>query len=99
MMRHNWFFLLLVPAFASAEKGNLAWQGPDKAVYVVTQNHYAEGFSPEGNTPRFGDLIAIEIYNPKPRPADQDTTYHLGERLSVFMGGQRKGQVKIEKVL
>ena len=93
------FLLLLVPAFANSDKDKAPWQGPEKPVYVVTQNHYAEGFGPDGQTARFSDLIAIEIYNPRPHPADQDAAYNVGERLSVFMGGQRRGHVRIEKVL
>jgi hypothetical protein len=93
------FSLLVVLAFAPADNGKPSWQGPDRPVYVVTQNHYAEGFGPDGNTPRFGDLIAIEIYNPKPRPADQDAEYNVGERLALFMGGQRTGDVSIKKVM
>ena len=63
--RYCLFLLLIVPTFVSADKGKVAWQGPDKPVYVVTQNHYAEGFTPGGDTAKFGDLIAIEIFNPK----------------------------------
>ena len=62
MNRHYRFlFSLLIPLSASAEKNEAVWKGPDKPVYVVTQNHYAVGFTPEGATPRFEDLIAIEI--------------------------------------
>ncbi len=93
------FSILLVPFLTGASDGKIAWQGPDRPVYVVTQNHYAEGFTPDGDTARFTDLIAIEIYNPKPRPADQDATYNIGENLSLFLGGQQKGKVKVEKVL
>jgi hypothetical protein len=93
------FVLLAVPVFTSADKGKAAWQGPDKPVYVVTLNHYAEGFGPDGNTPRFGDLIAIEIYNPNLRPADQDGEYNIGEHIALFMGGQKTGDVSIEKVM
>ncbi len=100
MNRCYWFLLLLVvPFLADADKGKPAWHGPARPVYVVTQNHYAEGFGPDGDTARFGDLIAIEIYNPKPRPAEKDAVYNIGERLALFVGGERRGDVRIKKVM
>jgi hypothetical protein len=100
MNRRYWLFLcLIVPVLANADKGQFAWQGPDKPVYVVTENHYAEGFTPEGDTARFGDLIAIEIFNPKARPKEEDAVYKVGEHLALFMGGQRRGDVRVEKVM
>jgi hypothetical protein len=97
--RYCLFLLLIVPTFVSADKGKVAWQGPDKPVYVVTQNHYAEGFTPGGDTAKFGDLIAIEIFNPKARPAEEGAVYKVGERLALFVGGQRTGDVRIKKVM
>ena len=97
--RYLLFVWLIGPAFAAADKGKAAWQGPDKPVYVVTQNHYAEGFSPEGDTPRFGDLIAIEIFNPRLAQEGENSTYKLGEGIALFVGGQRTGDVKIKKVM
>lgn len=91
--------ILLIPCIIVANKAKPSWQGPDKPVYVVTKNHYAEGFGPDGETARFTDLIAIEIYNPKPGPADQDATYNIGEQIGLFLGGERQGAVKVEKVL
>ncbi len=91
--------LLIAPAFANTEKSQVAWDGPDKPVYVVTGNHYAEGFTPEGDTARFGDLIAIEIFNPQIRRKDGDPVYNVGEHLALFMGGQRRGDVSIKKVM
>src|SRR2546430_2305415 len=91
--------LLLVPVLAGADKSKMEWHGPDQPVYVVTKNHYAEGFGPDGETARFSDLIAIEIYNPKSRPAGQDPTYNIGEQISLFLSGQRQGTIKIDKVL
>jgi hypothetical protein len=88
-----------VPILANADKGKVAWQGADKPVYVVTENHYAEGFTPDGDTARFGDLIAIEIFNPKASPTEEDAVYKVGERLALFVGGQRTGDVKISKVM
>jgi hypothetical protein len=88
MDRRYWLFLLLItPTFVSADKGKVAWQGPDKAIYVVTQNHYPEGFTPAGDTARFDDLIAIEIFNPRARPAEEGAVYKVGERLALFEGG------------
>jgi hypothetical protein len=88
-----------VPVLANADKGKVAWQGADKPVYLVTENHYAEGFTPDGDTARFGDLIAIEIFNPKARATEEDAVYKVGERLALFVGGQRTGDVKINKVM
>ncbi len=93
------FLLLLLPFFASADKSKPMWQGPDRSVYVVTQNHYAEGFTPEGGTAKFGDLIAIEIFNPKGRVAEETPVYKVGERIALFEGGQRQGDVRIKKVM
>jgi hypothetical protein len=92
-------FMLMIPVLSSADKGKPAWRGPDQPVYVITDNHYAEGFTPEGLTARFGDLLAIEIYNPKPRREGQDAVYKIGERLGLFVGGQRTGDVRITKVM
>jgi hypothetical protein len=97
--RYWLFLLLLVPVLANADRNKVVWQGADKPVYVVTQNHYAEGFTPKGDTAKFGDLIAIEIYNPKARSAEEDAVYPVGERIALFVGGQRTGDVKIKKVL
>jgi hypothetical protein len=97
--RYGLFLCLIVPLLANADKGKVAWQGADKPVYVVTQNHYAEGFTPEGDTAKFGDLIAIEIFNPKARPAEEGAVYKVGEHLALFVGGQRTGDVRINKVM
>ena len=97
--RYCLFLSLIVPVLANADKSQIAWKGPDNAVYVITKNHYAEGFTPEGNTARFGDLIAIEIFNPKARPKGEDAVYKVGENLALFMGGQRQGDVRIKKAV
>jgi hypothetical protein len=97
--RYCLFLCLIVPVLANADKDKVAWQGADKPVYVVTENHYAEGFGPGGDTARFGDLIAIEIFNPKARPGEEGAVYRVGERLALFVGGQRTGDVKINKVM
>ena len=91
--------ILLIPFITNANDAKPSWQGPDQPIYVVTQNHYAEGFGPDGQTARFTGLIAIEIYNPMARPAGQDATYKVGEKICLFAGGQRQGTIKIEKVL
>jgi hypothetical protein len=90
--------LLYFPLSGNAEKAKKAWPGPDKPVYVVTENHYAEGFIPGGNTPKFGDLIAIEIYNPHEQPAGTGD-YRIGNHINLFVGGQKQGQVEIQKVM
>ena len=95
----SFLVLLAVPFVANGDKGKTTWQGPSQPVYVVTQNHYAEGFTPDGNTAKFGDLIAIEIFNPRARAADDDTAYKVGERLAVFVAGQRQGDVTVKKVV
>jgi len=91
--------LLFAPVLAGANNDKAAWRGPDQAVYVVTQNHYAEGFSPEGQTAKFGQLLAIEIYNPVAGPAEQQPLYKVGEHISLFSGGEKKGAIKIERVV
>jgi hypothetical protein len=93
------FLWVIVPVLANADGAKVAWQGADKPVYIVTENHYAEGFTPTGDTAKFGDLIAIEIFNPKARPTEEGAVYKVGERLALFVGGQRTGDVKIKKVL
>jgi hypothetical protein len=90
---------LIFPLFTSADKNKPAWQGPDQPVYVVAQNHYAEGFTPEGGTAKFGDLIAIEIFDPKGRTAGENPVYKVGERIGLFVGGERQGNVRIKKVM
>jgi hypothetical protein len=91
--------ILLLASTTNANDAKPVWQGPNKPVYVVTQNHYAEGFTPDGETARFSDLVAIEIYNPTPRKANQEVDYKVGEQIGLFLGGQQQGKVKIEKVL
>ena len=73
------------------------WYGLVRSVYVVTPNHYAEGIGID--TPKFGDLIAIEIFSPKDRAQGQQPVYNVGERLALFIGGERRGQIRIKKVL
>lgn len=73
------------------------WYGLVRPVYVVTENHYAEGIGIE--TPKFGDLIAVEIFNPDTRAPDQPPVSNVGERLALFIGGERKGEIRIRKVL
>ena len=97
--RHCLFLLLIVPVFALAQKNQGPWVGPDRPVYVVTQNHYAEGFTPEGSTAKFGELIAIEIFNPKAGIEEGDAVYNVGERFALFIKGQRQGEVKVNKVM
>lgn len=60
-LRNYSFMLLVVAAFGYSTKDEAVWEGPDQPVYAVMQNQYAEGLTPDGNTPRFGDLSAIEI--------------------------------------
>jgi hypothetical protein len=91
------FLCLVLPATAT-DTGTNPWRGPDMPVYVITQNHYAEGFVPEGETAKFSDLLAIEIYSPSVGSAHREANYKVGEHLLVFSGGQKQGQVKIEKV-
>jgi hypothetical protein len=97
--RYCLFLWLIVPVLANADRAKVAWQGADKPVYVVTENHYAEGFTPMGDTVKFGDLIAIEIFNPRARATEENGVYKVGERLALFVGGQRTGDVKITKVM
>lgn len=96
--RYCFLLSLIIPLSASADKGVARWEGPDKSVYVVTQNHYAEGFTPGGDTPRFEDLIAVQIFNREGRTAGS-APYKVGEHLALFAGGQRQGDVTIKKVM
>lgn len=99
MTRSYWLSVLLVlPILVNAGKAKETWQGPNGPVYVITHNHYAEGFTPNGETARFGDLLAIEIFNPKNHAAN-DSSYKIGEGLAMFTGGQKVGSVKIRKVV
>jgi hypothetical protein len=91
--------LALIAPLAFAQETEFAWKGPDRPVYVVTENHYAEGFTPAGNTSRFGDLIAIEIFNRNERPAGEDATFKIGERVALFVGGRKAGYITIKKAM
>jgi len=97
--RYCAFLLLMFPLFAIADKTKSSWKSPERPVYVVTQNHYAEGYTPEGNTAKFGDLIAIEIFNPRGSKAEENPVYKVGEHIALFVGGQRQGDVRIKKVM
>ena len=97
--RYCVLLLLIFPLFAIADKTNPTWRGPERSVYVVTQNHYAEGFTPEGDTTKFGDLIAIEIFNPRGPKAEEKPIYKVGEHIALFVGGQQQGDVRIQKVM
>jgi len=99
IQRYCLFLLLIFPLFGSADKTKPTWKGPDRSVYVVTQNHYAEGYTPEGDTAKFGDLIAIEIFNPRGPKAEEKPVYKVGEHIALFVGGQRQGDVRIKKVM
>jgi len=97
--RYCLFPLLIFPFFAAADRTTPTWKGPDRSVYVVTQNHYAEGYTPEGDTAKFGDLIAIEIFSPRGPKAEENPVYRIGEHIALFVGGQRQGEVRIKKVM
>ena len=97
--RYCLFLLLMFSLLAVADKTKSSWKGPERPVYVVTQNHYAEGFTPQGDTAKFGDLIAIEIFNPRGAKAEENPVYKIGEHISLFVGGQRQGDVRIKKVM
>lgn len=97
--RYCLFLFLIFPLFAAADKTKPTWKGPDRSVYVVTQNHYAEGFTPEGDTAKFRDLIAIEIFDPRGPKAEENPVYKVGEHIALFVGGQRQGDVRIKKVM
>lgn len=106
--RYCLFFLLICSLLANTDCSHWRsrstdkpdWKGPDQPVYVVTPNRYAE--EPDAEGPRFGDLIAIEIFDPKP---DENRTepssasaYPVGDRIALFFGGQRQGNVRINRV-
>src|SRR5688572_30283066 len=93
--------LLLAPAviFPLQSSSQLApWTGPDKAVYVVTRNTYAEGHTENGPTAKFGELILIEVYNPQPHSDPRDA-YQVGQTRHLFRGGQSAGAIKVERVV
>ena len=91
-------FLLLGTLWVNADERTFRQRGPNQPLYVVTHNHYAQGFTPAGPTARFGDLIMIEIFNPKAVSSDQTSSYEVGRRYALFVGGERRGDVKIERV-
>jgi hypothetical protein len=92
-----WTLLIAILSLA-AEDAIKGWQGPDQSLYVVTDNHYAEGYTPSGPTIRFGDLIMIEIYNPDIKAPEHGANYDMGKSYNLFSGGERRGTVKVEKV-
>jgi hypothetical protein len=74
------------------------WYGLVRPVYVVTENHYTgEGFGID--TPKYGDLIAIQIFDTHTRAPDQPPVHNVGERIALFVGGEGKGDISIRKVL
>jgi hypothetical protein len=92
--------LALVAPFLTPAQQLAAWTGPDQSVYVATRNHYAEGFTENGPTAQFGDLILIEIYNPDPQPLpDPKAAYKVGQEYRLFIGGKPTGYAKVEKVV
>ena len=65
-------------------------------MYVVTRNHYAEGYSHSIPTPRFGDLIMIQVYSPE--RARKTDPYASGQSYALYRGGEPAGHVRIDKV-
>lgn len=88
--------LLLALTCLRAQSLSADWNGPSQPVYIVTQNHYAEGFGNDGPTAKFSDLVMIEIYHPKGQSGSG--VYTIGQRYPLFQGGQRTGNVRIEKI-
>ena len=72
------------------------WKKPSQPVYVVTRNHYAEGFTHQGRTPRFGELIMIEIFNPG--GAGRGDASRAGQAVALYSGGQKLGRVVVNRV-
>jgi hypothetical protein len=75
------------------------WNPPSGRIYVVTQNHYAEGFSPQGRTARFTDVIMIEIFAPDRRSATQKGRYAVGGDYPLYLGGYQAGSVKVQSIV
>jgi hypothetical protein len=85
----------------------------DGGFFIVTKNHYAEGFGPTGLTARFGDVILIGFLDRKQpgwgRIGGQDpgrvSTYYekkyfqAGKEFPLFHGGTAVGSVRVEKVV
>ena len=88
--------LLLALTCLRAQSLSPDWKGPSQPVYIVTQNHYAEGSGPDGPSAKFSDLVMIEIYHPKGQPGSG--VYTIGQRYPLFQGGQRTGNVRVEKI-
>lgn len=78
-----------------------------QAFFVLTRNHYtAEGFSPEGRTTKFGELILIGIWAPSAgadetsagRAADKywvNNYYRRGMQYQVFQAGEAVGSATV----
>src|SRR5258707_7470262 len=88
---------LLLGGAAFAQQSSPVWKKPSQPVFIVTPNHYAQGFTPGGPTARFGDLIMIEIFNPVADPVS-GPSYKPGQRYTLYSGGENVGGVKVEKV-
>src|SRR5579885_3592698 len=93
------FVPALLSMAASADSNVPSWSGPDRPVDVVTKNHYAEGFTPNGDTARFTDLIMIEIYPGSGAPPDETASYPIGESRKLYHQGAQVGTVTIRKTV
>jgi hypothetical protein len=74
---------------------------PAAPVYVFMPNTSADG----GGAPniRFGDFVMFQIYPQLPqtdgeRRPDAATIYQRGKRVSAYVDGERRGEVRIEEV-
>ncbi len=99
----------LAVIFAAALSAAPQQQGNGSAApafLVLTRNHYAEGFSPEGRTPKLGELILIGIWatsagaggTAEGRAADKywvNNYYRRGMRYQVFQAGEAVGSATV----
>jgi hypothetical protein len=68
----------------------------DQPIYVVTKNHFAEGF--EENSAKFADLIMIEIVSANASSKTQGS-YRVGKEYKILSGGEFIGSVIVKKIV
>lgn len=98
LIRLTAYIFLLGALPANADSAKSTWDGPALPVYVVTQNHYAEGVTPEGDTAQFSDLIMIQIYSGQDKAEQSGDSYPINSQVNLFFHGEKRGSVTIKKV-
>jgi hypothetical protein len=73
---------------------------PNEPVYVFMPNRSADGGGPPNV--RFGDFVMFQIYPPsssgEERRPDATTIYQKGKRVSAYVDGEQRGEVRIEEI-